>query len=122
MVDNKYCFELVSTTNSYVLGCFTEVERDQWMSVLQNAIGEQLNASVSSSTGSVANKQKQKDVMEKVWEIKGNSTCADCGASFPDWASVNLGITLCIECSGVHRSMGVNFSKVRSLTLDTNIW
>ena len=36
----------------------------------------------------------------------------------PDWASINLGITVCIECSGVHRNMGVHFSKVRSLTLD----
>lgn len=36
----------------------------------------------------------------------------------PDWASINLGIVMCIECSGVHRSLGVHISKVRSLTLD----
>jgi Arf-GAP with coiled-coil, ANK repeat and PH domain-containing protein len=38
--------------------------------------------------------------------------------SDPKWASINLGITLCIACSGVHRSLGVHYSKVRSLTLD----
>ena len=36
----------------------------------------------------------------------------------PEWASINLGILLCIECSGIHRSLGVQVSKVRSLTLD----
>ena len=36
----------------------------------------------------------------------------------PDWASTNLGVVFCIECSGMHRGMGVHVSKVKSLTLD----
>jgi Arf-GAP/SH3 domain/ANK repeat/PH domain-containing protein len=35
-----------------------------------------------------------------------------------EWVSINLGIILCIECSGIHRSLGTHISKVRSLTLD----
>ena len=54
--------------------------------------------------------------------MPGNDTCADCGAPHPRWASINLGITLCIECAGIHRSLGVHLSKVRSLTLDTEVW
>ena len=50
---------------------------------------------------------------------QGNFWCADCGSgSKVEWVSINLGIVLCIECSGIHRSLGTHISKVRSLTLD----
>ncbi|KAI9485640.1 MAG: hypothetical protein EXX96DRAFT_533979 [Benjaminiella poitrasii] len=48
-----------------------------------------------------------------------NNYCADCGTQDPDWCSINLGILLCIECSGIHRGLGTHVSKIRSLTLDT---
>ncbi|KAI0021476.1 centaurin beta [Xylariomycetidae sp. FL0641] len=50
---------------------------------------------------------------------QGNCWCADCGGgSKVEWVSINLAIILCIECSGIHRSLGTHISKVRSLTLD----
>ncbi|XP_022980787.1 ADP-ribosylation factor GTPase-activating protein AGD3-like [Cucurbita maxima] len=63
--------------------------------------------------------EKPIDVLRKVC---GNDKCADCGAPEPDWASLNLGVLVCIECSGVHRNLGVHISKVRSLTLDVKVW
>lgn len=36
----------------------------------------------------------------------------------PDWASLNIGVLMCIECSGIHRNLGSHISKVRSLDLD----
>ncbi len=54
--------------------------------------------------------EKPLDILQRV---PGNDFCADCGAAEPDWASLNLGILLCIECSGVHRNLGVQISKVR---------
>ncbi|KAG8623987.1 hypothetical protein KVT40_008963 [Elsinoe batatas] len=54
---------------------------------------------------------------------EGNKFCADCGSdSKVDWVSINLGIVLCIECSGIHRSLGTHISKIRSLTLDTSVF
>ncbi|KAG0055188.1 hypothetical protein BGZ83_009364 [Gryganskiella cystojenkinii] len=50
---------------------------------------------------------------------EANTVCADCGARNPDWCVINLGILVCIECSGIHRSLGTHISKVRSFNLDT---
>ncbi|CEF70761.1 Arf GTPase activating protein family and Pleckstrin homology domain and Ankyrin repeat and Pleckstrin homology-like domain and Ankyrin repeat-containing domain-containing protein [Strongyloides ratti] len=54
-----------------------------------------------------------------VRSLPGNTICADCRCSDAKWISINLGIIICIECSGVHRSLGVHISKVRSLTMDS---
>merc|ERR1712173_396840 len=51
-------------------------------------------------------------------DIAGNGKCVDCDAPHPDWASINLGVLICIECSGVHRKLGSHISRVRSLDLD----
>lgn len=37
----------------------------------------------------------------------------------PRWASWNLGIFICIRCSGIHRSMGTHISRVKSVDLDS---
>ena len=50
--------------------------------------------------------------------LASNSRCAECDRDSPEWVSLNLGCVVCIDCSGVHRSMGVHISKMRSLNLD----
>ena len=57
-------------------------------------------------------------IISEIRKLHGNQNCVDCGQQDPTWMSVNLGVLICTECSGIHRQIGVNYSKVRSLELD----
>jgi stromal membrane-associated protein len=56
--------------------------------------------------------------LAELLKLPENKECADCGAKGPKWASWSIGVFLCINCAGVHRSLGTHISKVRSATLD----
>ena len=67
----------------------------------------------------ISTDNKRKENAPIIAEILADNThCADCDRPGCDWVSLNLGVVVCIDCSGVHRSMGVHISKVRSLALD----
>uniref|UniRef100_A0A8C1TWE6 Arf-GAP with coiled-coil, ANK repeat and PH domain-containing protein n=1 Tax=Cyprinus carpio TaxID=7962 RepID=A0A8C1TWE6_CYPCA len=130
--DRRFCFEVVSPSKSCLLQADSERQQQSWISAVQNSIAsafqdrrdDNLDRCSSVSAGSVrlsAGEQESsgREALEEVQAISGNGQCCDCGEPGPDWASINLGITLCITCSGIHRSLGVHFSKVRSLTLDS---
>lgn len=56
--------------------------------------------------------------VKKIQRYSVNSNCADCNASYPTWAVVNIGIFVCQVCAGLHRELSTSVSVVKSISLD----
>lgn len=131
--ERLYSFEILTPDEAHHFLAENDIDLRNWITVLQNSTFSALNAQRipdkynnhdSPQMNSVFSSQRvSRDVIQDPLailraEAKENNYCADCGAHLPEWASINLGILICIQCSGVHRNIGTHISKVRSFTLD----
>ncbi|XP_016125882.1 arf-GAP with SH3 domain, ANK repeat and PH domain-containing protein 1-like isoform X4 [Sinocyclocheilus grahami] len=118
--EDKKCFDLISHNRTYHFQAEDEQEFVIWISVLTNSKEEALNMAFrgEQSAGDDSLEDLTKTIIEDVLRMPGNEVCCDCGAPEPKWLSTNLGILTCIECSGIHREMGVHISRIQSMELD----
>ncbi|KAH9249884.1 hypothetical protein BASA81_012375 [Batrachochytrium salamandrivorans] len=110
-------FEVVSNTRrSLLLMGETVGEKDLWIAALRRGIERSL-------VGGGGDPLFAPPIMSSAMSPRSGEclTCFDCDMPLEqaNWVSINLGIYLCISCSGIHRSLGTHVSKVRSLLLDT---
>ncbi|KAM8794261.1 arf-GAP with coiled-coil, ANK repeat and PH domain-containing protein 1 [Eudromia elegans] len=127
-LERRFCFQLLSPCKSWLLQAHSQAQQAAWLGALHSSIASALGEgpppepplqAPGAEGGGAGAEGGGGAVLAQVLAREGNGACADCGGAEPRWASVNLGVTLCIECSGIHRGLGVHLSKVRSLTLDS---
>ncbi|KAB1264954.1 Arf-GAP with coiled-coil; ANK repeat and PH domain-containing protein 1 [Camelus dromedarius] len=127
--ERRFCFEVVSPSKSCLLQADTERLVQLWVSAVQSSIATAFSqarldgsprgpgqgsghlamgsAATLGSGGSTRGREPggAGHVAAQVQSVDGNAQCCDCREPAPEWASINLGVTLCIQCSGIHRSL-----------------
>ncbi|XP_049952207.1 arfGAP with SH3 domain, ANK repeat and PH domain-containing protein isoform X6 [Schistocerca serialis cubense] len=123
--DDRRCFDLISYNRTYHFQAEDEADQRAWMSVLVNCKeGALMRAFDDSGRGGSERLnpglvELQQAIIRFVQRLPGNERCCDCSSqNDATWLSTNFGIIVCIECSGIHRDLGVHISRIQSLTLD----
>ena len=122
VLEDSLCFDVVSYNRTYHFQAESVPIKEEWMSVLLNSKEVSLNRAFEDNGKSSENQglvEFQQTLVNYIRNIPSNNLCCDCGGNTDvTWLSTNFGVIVCIECSGIHREMGVHITKIQSLTLD----
>lgn len=119
--DDRKGFDLISYNRPYHFQAEDEADQKAWMSVLVNCKEKALSKAFQHANPQMSPSlmELQKTVIRYVQNLPGNDQCCDCGSrNDVTWISLNFGVLVCIQCSGVHRDLGVHHSRIQSLILD----
>lgn len=124
-----FCFEVISANlkKTFIFQAETEIDAEEWVNAIRNSISNVIS-SYNDNDKLIENNNKLNLIKEdyiipelkenKIDKLINNNICSDCSSQSPTWISVNWLSLICIDCSSVHRSLGVQISKIRSLRLD----
>jgi hypothetical protein len=113
----SFVFELATPNEQWLVASSSHAEQAAWIEALAARTAHLLESqSRGADDGAAA--EKRAALLAELRAVPGNNKCADCGAADPTWTSLNHGALVCVQCSGVHRSLSTAVSKVFSLTLD----
>ena len=128
-----FCFEVnvANTKEGFIFQAETEYEMEEWISSITNSISEQIsgfnedkkdNKIKIDNNNNIFDEEEKTALLERtkilIKTLIQVNKCADCGAENPTWLDINWLVLLCMDCSGMHRSLGVQISKIKSLELD----
>eukprot|EP00029_Vermamoeba_vermiformis_P007057 TRINITY_DN2939_c0_g1_i1.p1 TRINITY_DN2939_c0_g1~~TRINITY_DN2939_c0_g1_i1.p1 ORF type:complete len:672 (-),score=156.69 TRINITY_DN2939_c0_g1_i1:32-2047(-) len=119
-----YMFEIFTPDTKFLMATDSLQSTQDWVTSIQKACDNQMLQSLDLQENASGNHRDREDLKPEVkelleiMEVPGNNICTDCDAADPEWAVINIGNFVCIDCSGVHRALGVQVSKVRSIYLD----
>ncbi|KAM5125730.1 arf-GAP with GTPase, ANK repeat and PH domain-containing protein 3-like [Mantella aurantiaca] len=117
--EESYGFVMVSLSGqSWHFEASVYEDRELWVQAIESQILASLQSCESAKNKTRLGSQSDALAIQSIRSVRGNSLCVDCDTPNPDWASLNLGALMCIECSGIHRNLGTHLSRVRSLDLD----
>ncbi|EYC41049.1 hypothetical protein Y032_0584g310 [Ancylostoma ceylanicum] len=106
--EDDECFEIITSDQKRWEFCVAAEERDAWVAAIEEQIEKALQNQMSKPS---TRARGDREEVLALRQLPGNDRCADCSQIAPDWASLNLGILICIECSGTHRNLGSHISR-----------